>query len=733
MTKKILMVLMGLDIGGAETHVVELSKELKKRGNEILVVSNGGVYEKELTDAGIRCFHAPLHKRNVLLMLRSLSLLNKIIKTEKPDIVHAHARIPAFLCGFLHKKYGFTFVTSAHWVFYVSPLLKKICNWGQSTVAVSEDIREYLRENYRIPEDNVIVTVNGVDTGKFSASTSAEKIFKEFDIDPEKPVISYVSRLDSSRSLVARHLVQAAPKLKKEYPDLQIMITGGGDDFENIKKMVFLENSAKGEDYIKLTGPRSDINEIVAACDVFVGVSRSALEAMASEKPVIVAGNEGYIGLFDESKLEISRETNFCARGCGESSPELLLEDLRKALAMPEDERRSLGKFGRSVIQCYYSVSKMTDDCERCYKKAGKGPKVVVSGYYGANNLGDDSILLSLRDRLQKINPNTRITVLSNKPDETIEKCRIGAVYRYDIFKVAKAIKDCDVFISGGGSLLQDNTSTRSLLYYSGLSRYAKHKGKKLIIYANGIGPVNHHINQIRVRKTLDAADAVTLRDYASLSEAVSYGVKNGNMFLSADAVYGTAAGNKAEGLKYLSENLIPCSRSLIGISVRFAKNMTTNVAEFARFCDRLSEKYNVVFIVMQYPGDLTTAKEIQKLMTQPSWRIACPYEPQKMMSVISCMDMVVSTRLHSIIYASCVNVPVLGIVYDPKVEACLKSIGMPSAGTLDGFNADEALESVENVALKRDDFKKILAENCEKLRKLEEVNFKVLKETFEK
>ncbi|MBQ5799250.1 MAG: glycosyltransferase, partial [Oscillospiraceae bacterium] len=97
MSKKILMALMGLEIGGAETHVVELSKELHRRGYEVVVVSNGGVYERELVEAGIRCHRAPLHKRSLGAMFRSLVALRRIIREEKPDVVHAHARIPAFL------------------------------------------------------------------------------------------------------------------------------------------------------------------------------------------------------------------------------------------------------------------------------------------------------------------------------------------------------------------------------------------------------------------------------------------------------------------------------------------------------------------------------------------------------------------------------------------------------------------------------------------------------------
>ena len=85
MKYKVLMTLMGLDIGGAETHVVELSKELKKQGYDIIVASNGGVYEQELAEAGIRHYKVPMNQRNVMKMMKSYMLLKKIIRKENPD------------------------------------------------------------------------------------------------------------------------------------------------------------------------------------------------------------------------------------------------------------------------------------------------------------------------------------------------------------------------------------------------------------------------------------------------------------------------------------------------------------------------------------------------------------------------------------------------------------------------------------------------------------------------
>ena len=147
---KILMATMGLNIGGAETHIVELSKELKKNGYDIIVSSNGGVYVEELTNSGIKHYNVPLNTKNFKSVTKSLKLLSKIIKEENVEIVHSHARIPGFITGILHRSMDFTFVTSAHWVFNTGNGLKYLTNWGQKVIAVSEDIKQYLMDKNRL-------------------------------------------------------------------------------------------------------------------------------------------------------------------------------------------------------------------------------------------------------------------------------------------------------------------------------------------------------------------------------------------------------------------------------------------------------------------------------------------------------------------------------------------------------------------------------------------------------
>jgi len=735
MSKKVLMALMGLEIGGAETHVVELSKELHRQGWEVVVVSNGGVYEQELTDAGIRCYHAPLHKRNLALMHRSLRILRRVIREEKPNVVHAHARIPALLCGMLQKEMGFPFVTSAHWVFYVNFVLSRIANWGERTIAVSDDIKQYLIDNYGVPAEHISVTINGIDTEKFSPEVSGEKVLREFGLDASRPVISYVSRMDESRALVARQLVAIAPRLREAIPGVQLLIAGGGDVFDEIKAKAAAANAAAGEPYVVMTGARTDINEIVAAGDLFVGVSRAALEAMAAAKPVIVAGNEGYIGLFAEDKLTLAQSNNFCCRGCEMSDEERLYEDITKSLCkLSPDERAELGRYGREVIKEYYSVSRMARDAEEAYRAVlTEHTRVVLSGYYGFRNLGDDAILLALRDRLHETVPGATLLALSRRPEETREKCGVAAANRFNPFAVRKAIKSASCFVSGGGSLLQDHTSTRSLLYYAALIRMAKHYGKRIMFYANGIGPVETAQDRKRVRAVSEMADVITLRDEESLSALRDMGVQNPDIRVTADPVYAMPGGDRERGLALLAERSVPTDKPIVGVSVRFASGMETNVAEFAKFCDALGETATVVFIDMQQGMDGLASAAVREKMQTTAYEVSAPYAPQTMADMLSCMDVVVSTRLHSMIFAACSGVPVLGVVYDPKVSACAHALDMPLAGTLDAFDAEAALRALRDVLDNRAAYARRLTARANELRERAKGNEAAFVELLEK
>jgi glycosyltransferase involved in cell wall biosynthesis len=369
---RILMATMSMGRGGAETHILELAKERKKRGNEVWVASNGGKYNQELEEAGVHTVWAPLHNKLPHNMLKSRAILKKLIKEEKIELVHSHTRISSFILGLLHKKMGFPFVTSAHWTFKVTLLFKFMTNWGEGTIAVSDDIKEYLIKNYNVPTDQIIVTVNGIDTEKFSKNIDFSEQEKEFSLNHESNKIVYTSRLDESRALVAKQLVNIAESLDKSIENLEIVIVGGGDSFDEIKQKVDAINAKLGKKLITLTGPRTDTNKFAAMGKIFIGVSRSALEAMAAEKPVIVAGNEGYLGIFDDSKLEKGIETNFCCRGLEMPTEEVLERDILDLIKKDDQFLANQGVYNRNVVSKYYSVEKMTNDCETAYNNVLK-------------------------------------------------------------------------------------------------------------------------------------------------------------------------------------------------------------------------------------------------------------------------------------------------------------------------------------------------------------------------
>lgn len=695
----ILLALMQLNIGGAETHVVELAKELKRRGFNVIVTSNGGVYVKELEEEGIKHYSVPLQNKNPFNMIRASKRLATIIKKENIDIVHSHARIPSFILGKLHKKMKFPFVTTAHWVFTTKYGLKYITDWGEKTVAVSEDIKKYLMDNYKVPEGDIRVTINGIDTERFSPYTDVSDVRAELGIRPGDNVIVYVSRLDESRSLVAKQYIGIVPELAKNISSLKVVVVGGGDDFANVKAAAEKANKQIGRECILLTGPRTDINKLVALSTLFVGVSRAALEAMAAEKPVIIAGNEGYIGLFDESKLKVGIDTNFCCRGCAMPSGELLLKDTLEYFAMDPEKQKALGVYGRELIKKKYSVARMADDSIKVYDWAlSKQDEILISGYYGFKNSGDDALLKAIIDDLKKHIESPNIVVLSAAPGETAKTYRVKSINRLSPLQIRRHMKKAGMLISGGGTLIQDRTSTKSLWYYLAVIKMAKDMGLKVMLYSNGIGPLRKESNINITRKILNETDLITLRDKESMDTLRRIGVSKPKMLLTADPALTLKLPDKTIGKRILFEARVPDKR-LLGISVRKWGSLGSDFENIiARVCDRAAAEYGLypVFLPMQASKDLGISRSIMSRMKEKASVIENHQTVNDMLSVVGCMDFCIGMRLHMLMYAAINSVPLIGIAYDPKISSFMKNMGQKSCIHTDELTEDKLFKMLE-------------------------------------
>lgn len=735
MSKRILMVTMGLDIGGAETHIVELAKQLKTMGHDVAVVSNGGVYVEEIIAAGIRHHSAPLNRRSIPCMLRSLMALRHIIRQEKPDVVHAHARIPGFLCGLLQPVMKFPFVTTAHWVFDTGGGLRWLTNWGQRTIAVSDDIKAYLMREYGVAEEHIRITINGIDTDKFSPEVSGEAVQKEFGLDPARPIVSYVSRMDADRALVARQLIEIAPQLDKQVPGVQLLIAGGGNVFDELNAMADQVNADLGRKVVTMTGARTDINHIVAAGHIFIGVSRAALEAMAAGKPVIVAGNEGYHGLFGPDKLEQARLGNFCCRGLPLSDPQTLLDDVVQALSLSEARRQALGQYGRQVIFDYYSVRRMAQDCLDMYLQVAPPRRVLMSGYYGFSNAGDDAILQSIRDSLQASGEPVEISVLSNDPAQTGSRYGVTAIPRFNLPAIWRALGRCDVLLSGGGSLLQDHTSTRSLLYYLSVMTLARLRGKKVMLYANGIGPVTRPANRRRVRRAVEKADLVTLRDHNSRQELEAMGVTRTDLHVTADPVFSMNWADEQDVDRILTASGLAAHTPFVVVSVRSWSGMGDFPTRLARVCDHLHSAHGLtcLFVLMQPHLDRDISRQVMAQMDAPALLLDQPLTPAQIMGVIARSRLCFAMRLHTLIFAARACVPLAGLVYDPKVSSYLAELDMPCAGDVTDFDVDTAIARLDQLMADYDDRKSALTQRSAQLSRAAGENQRLLQQLLDK
>lgn len=731
--RKILMAAMAMDIGGAETHILELCKALAQRGYDITLVSNGGVYVRELEAAGVKHVKAPLNRRKLSSIVKSYFILKKVIKAEKPNIVHAHARIPGFVCGLIRKSISFEFVTTAHWVFDTFGLQGKLSNWGIKTMAVSEDIKKYLIDSYGIDESSIYNTINGIDTDKFSPEADGGEIIKELGLGGRTLV--HVSRLDSGRAMVAGQLIDIAGRLAGAIDDLTIVIVGDGNMYGELSERATAVNGRIGRECIVMTGSRTDISSIIAAGRVFVGVSRAALEAMSGGKPVIVAGDEGYIGVFNKERFDIAWNTNFCCRGCDSSDGDKLFRDIIALMELSAEKLWDMGEYCREIVLKHYSVAKMADDYEAMYR-AALPCRVLISGYYGYRNAGDDAILHSIKQSLNKLQVPLNIRVLSREHYRDGRVMGLKSVYRFSPIPLIKAISGCDLLISGGGSLLQDKTSTRSLVYYLSVINIAKLLGKKVIIYANGIGPVDRKINRRRMKRAVQKADIITLRESSSLSELQEIGVQHPDIHVAADPVFllENPEGGEEIAKKTLREIGVTGEKPILGVSVRELDTDTRFKRDMAEVLDYASTELgmDVLFIIMQSPNDKGISEGIRELMKGPSYIVGEDMLPGDIMGITGLMSIVISMRLHTIIFAAKERVPVIGIECDPKISYYQENLKMPGLGEPSEFDVAAGRELLRDMADNLEKYRESIRASAEVMEAAARENELYLKKAIE-
>ena len=281
--------------------------------------------------------------------------------------------------------------------------------------------------------------------------------------------------------------------------------------------------------------------------------------------------------------------------------------------------------------------------------------KVLLSGYYGYENFGDEAILAVIIDHLQRLGAD--ITVLSHNPELTSGTYGVKSVKNFSLFALLNAINNCDVLISGGGSLLQDVTSLKSLLYYSFIIWFAKLCKKKVIIFAQGIGPLQRKLSQDIVINLLSKCDLVTVRDIKSLELLQNAGIKAS---LVSDPVF------SVDLPRGKTENTVGIQlRAFKTLNEEFLFNLARQVA--IDFGDKKIELY-----VFQQALDmdicLTFEKMLKTIDPQIQTEIIHSLSKNDIIIKISRLEYMIAMRFHAVLVAIKTGVKTLAINYDAKV-----------------------------------------------------------------
>ena len=655
---RILMAAQQMGLGGAETHVLDLCRALKAAGHEVAVVSAGGLLTGELERAGIRHITLPLHRKDPISLCRSLNGLRLLFSRESFDYVHAHARIPAALLGFLAaRRNDVRLVTTCHSDFRVTPLLRRLTRWGDAVMAVSPDLSAYLEREYGVPRSRIFQTVNGIDTDRFSPAPH-----------PPGRRILCVTRMDRGTDAAAEALLGIFPRLLSSFPDASLTLVGGGSRLSLLRNAADRINRSAGRPAVTCTGGLADVLPELRKADLFVGVSRAALEAMGCGLPVILAGAEGFAGFpADEASLDRESRSNWCCRGSEPLTEERLLACLERVLRDPA-ALAAAGRRNRAYAVSRVSVRVMADDYLRFYESRPlrtlfRDADALFSGYYGQGNYGDDLTLRSLADGLHRLLPDVRLRALTARPRQAERAYGVSCAGAFRPVALHRALRRCGTLVSGGGTLLQDATSARSLWYYTHVLFYAAAHGAGTVLYGCGVGPLLRDGSRERVRRAARQASLICLRDPESLRLLTSL-AGDGKAVLSADPVWPLLPG--ADG----------CGTPVLAVALHGSRVDFRGRRSFSAFLRRL------VPLLREYCRETGLSPVFVPLQPRADGRLCRRLAEETGgtvdgAEVLSRASLILTNRLHGAMAGAAANVPSLLVSRDPKLASLAAAVGL--------------------------------------------------------
>lgn len=726
---KILHMISGGDVGGAKTHVLSLVAGLHRTETVHLICFTEGDFAAEARQLGIPT--TVIEEKNLLHTRRRILAM---IRHDGYQVIHCHGARANMMGILLRAKAGVPVISTIHSDYrldYMGRLLAGLTYGNINKVAlrrfdawigVSGAMTRLLIQRGFDPQ-RIFTLYNGVDFSAELPVVPREAFLRSIGMEDAKDAVLFgiAARISPVKDMTT--LVRAFAEAVKQRPNIRLLIAGEGEQSEEIRA---LADALCPSGSVKFLGWVKDVNSFYHALDVNLLTSLSetfpyALTEGARMHCATIASEVGGVPyLIDDGVNGLL----FPPQDVAALTRHMIY------LAENEDARRRMSEGLYEKARREFSLDAMLAHQKEIYAtilRRAQRPKnvrdgAVICGAYGTGNCGDNGILNAIVAQLRSIDPDLPICALSRNPAETRLCAGVRAVYTFRIFTTGRLLRKTKLYINGGGTLMQDATSTRSLLYYLFSIRQASRAGCRVILYGCGIGPISRPRNRRRTAKTLDRfAEVISVRDHYSEDTLRELGVTKPAVRLTADPALLLDPPDSGLLRGYLRRSGLEEGQRYAMFTLRPWRGFEAHLADFVEAAEYVYRTHGLIPLLyaMEPQRDEPVARAVAERLHCPYLLLSAGTDGTEVVALIRRMTLVVSMRLHTLIFASGQGVPMVGVVYDPKVSGFLEYLGQKLYLPLDEA-ASDALCGLIDTALAENAFDR---DNILRLRRLAEEN----------
>ena len=730
---KVIHLISGGDSGGAKTHVLSLLQNLNKTITAQLVCFRDGPFAEEARAMGIPTMICG--GNNIPHLRRELAAY---IRQGGYQLIHCHGSRANMIGALLRKPTGLPVVSTVHSDYKLDYMGRPFARltfgainaWAlrhlDYRIGVSDAMVDLLIDR-GFPPDRFYAIYNGIDFTPAPSQGDRLAYLRGLgaDVEENSVVVGIAARLNPVKDMST--LIRGFAEGHKSCPRLRLVIAGDGEErqkLEDLAKELGVEKEVTFAGWISGGMDRFysalDVNALTSLSETFpYALTEGARFHLATVATAV--GGIPYL---------IDQDVNGYLFTPGDWQS---LGHYLAALGNDDALRREMGEKLYEKASAKFSIQSTVDTQLHIYEeiiRRHNRPKrdrdgVVICGAYGRGNAGDDAILEAILQEMRSIDPDMPITVLTKDPKATRLTYRVRTAGRMDVLTWKKAMRHAGLYINGGGSLIQDVTSRRSLWFYLHNIQAAHKAGCKVQMYGCGIGPVLREQHRKLAASVLNASvDVITLREPDSLKELQSMGVTKPEILLTADPALTLPAASEDEIDSVLLRAGIPPHGKYLCFALRNWKGFEDKAPLFAQAAKYAYETYSLmpVFAAVEKHLDPVAGRLAAAGLDIPHYFLDDAGSAGTIIGALSRMQAVVSMRLHALIFAAGQGIPLAGVVYDPKVSAFLRYIGQENFLDLDALTAD-ALKAMIDRMVSSPISPEEQAAAVQKLRQIEQVN----------